>query len=268
MTSHNQFSLQDLGIVQITLDSQVQSRVENDPAVVQEYVDAFSDQDIDVPPIVVFHDGTTYLLADGFHRIEAFKRLGRTTIACRVFPGGLRDAVLYSLGANAEHGLRRMPADKRKAVLKMLNDPEWGSWSDREIAARCKVSRPFVANLRSSLVNVSSERSFVNKHGGVSVMNTGRIGQKGNQPQEASDQLTEGPSPPEPEYTEIDQLNDQIAELGNLVKELNEENERLRDVIAIGQWDATEIEKLEVEEPRRPPKLLHLWPLKIPHPLS
>jgi len=34
------------------------------------------------------------------------------------------DAVFNSVGANAEHGLRRTNADKRRAVLTLLNDDE------------------------------------------------------------------------------------------------------------------------------------------------
>jgi hypothetical protein len=51
-----------------------------------------------------------------------------------------RDALLYSISSNAEHGLPRSNADKRKAVRLLLADAEWGKWSDRESARRCQVS--------------------------------------------------------------------------------------------------------------------------------
>ncbi|QXD15805.1 hypothetical protein GQ464_002330 [Rhodocaloribacter litoris] len=90
-----------------------------------------------------------------------------------------RDAILHSVGANAEHGLRRTGADKRRAVMTLLQDEEWRRWSDREIARRCRVSHPFVAKMRADTCNVSSistERTFKHWRGGVTTMDTSRIG--------------------------------------------------------------------------------------------
>jgi hypothetical protein len=42
--------------------------------------------------------------------------------------------VLYTVGANATHGLRRSNADKRRAVSMLLDDPEWAQWSNLAIA--------------------------------------------------------------------------------------------------------------------------------------
>ena len=40
--------------------------------------------------------------------------------------------------------------DKRRAVMTLLNDPEWSAWSDREIARQCRVSDKTVGHLRNS----------------------------------------------------------------------------------------------------------------------
>jgi chromosome segregation ATPase len=40
----------------------------------------------------------------------------------------------------------------------------------------------------------------------------------------------------------------QIKELTDLVGDLEAENQRLKDVVAIGAWDATDIEKEDIEE--------------------
>jgi hypothetical protein len=45
-------------------------------------------------------------------------------------------------------GWGRTHDDKRRAVLTLLNDPEWSKWSDREIARLCAVSHEFVRKLR------------------------------------------------------------------------------------------------------------------------
>lgn len=65
--------------------------------------------------------------------------------------------MLFSVGANAMHGLRRTNEDKRKAVETLLADEEWSKWSDREIARKFGVGHPFVAAVRSSLESDSSD---------------------------------------------------------------------------------------------------------------
>src|SRR6266511_6407035 len=51
----------------------------------------------------------------------------------------------------SSHGPRRSNADKRRAVLTMLQDEEWQRCSLSEIAARCRVSRTLVADIKSEL---------------------------------------------------------------------------------------------------------------------
>lgn len=79
--------------------------------------------------------------------------------------------------ANSQHGLRRTNEDKRRAVMTLLQDAEWGGWSDREIARRAGVSNNFVSILRSSLSsNDSGPRTYTTKHGTVATMSTANIG--------------------------------------------------------------------------------------------
>lgn len=103
------------------------------------------------PPIVVYHDGTLYHPADGFHRIEAARQIGRAVILAEIRPGTSRDATLAACAANATHGLRRTNEDKRRAIGAMLRDPEWATWSDRAIANACAVDHKSVARVRREL---------------------------------------------------------------------------------------------------------------------
>jgi hypothetical protein len=130
------------------------------------------------PPITVFYDGTDYWLADGFHRVEVHKQLGLVEIEADIRQGTRRDAVLYSVGANSSHGLRRTNEDKRRAVGLLLGDDEWRGWSDNEIAKRCSVHHSTVGTLRRSLANSASDdrRTYTTKHGTVARMNTAAIG--------------------------------------------------------------------------------------------
>lgn len=136
----------------IRLQGGTQSRAELDSDVIEAYSENLSR----LPPIVVYHDGESYWLADGFHRVRAHQVAGREEVAAEVLQGTLRDAILYSCGANATHGLPRTREDKRRAVERLLRDEEWCKWSDREIARRCQVSHPFVASVRSNLTYFES----------------------------------------------------------------------------------------------------------------
>lgn len=91
--------------------------------------------------------------------------------------GTLRDAILYSTGANATHGLQRSAEDKRRVVTRLLDDAEWSQWSDREIARRCHVDHRFVGRLREKLTgDIPSERTYTTKHGTIAIMDTSAIG--------------------------------------------------------------------------------------------
>ena len=167
-----------LELSRIVIDGGTQPRVAIDDAVVADYAEALR-QGAAFPPVVVFHDGAKYWLADGFHRYHAHRHAGRDKIEAEVRKGTLREAMLHSFGANADHGLRRSVDDKREAVTRMLQDEEWATWVDNEIARQCRVSQPFVAKLRSSLTsNVRSQNRTYNhpKSGKPTQMNTANIG--------------------------------------------------------------------------------------------
>lgn len=164
-------------IAKLRRDGGTQPRAMLDPATVEAYADGVR-EGATFPPVVVFHDGTNHWLADGFHRVAGHVEAGREEIAADIRPGTQREAVLFACGANATHGLRRTTEDKRRAVALLLGDAEWSQWSDREIARRAHVSHVFVARLREVTGNVSSERSFVTKHGSVSTMDVAAIGKR------------------------------------------------------------------------------------------
>jgi len=165
-----------LRLDQLRIDGGTQPRAALDDATIEDYAQAMAEGE-QFPPLTAFHDGETYWLADGFHRLAAARKLQRPTIAVEVHQGTRRDAVLYSVSANATHGLRRSNADKRRAVETLLKDDEWGKWSDREIARKARVSHTFVAKIRADLTGnaASEERVYTTKHGTTATMNTGAI---------------------------------------------------------------------------------------------
>jgi hypothetical protein len=143
-----------------------------DVGLVAEYADAMA-AGAQFPPVTVYFDGDAYWPADGFHRISAAIRIKRETIAADVQAGGRRDAILHAVGVNANHGLRRTGADRRRAILTMLRDPDWTKWSDREIGKRCAADGKTVAKLRAELTaefRSDAERVYATKHGTVATM--------------------------------------------------------------------------------------------------
>lgn len=139
-------SIEALNIMAIRMDGDTQSRVAINEDAVADYASAIENGEA-LPAVVVFFNGLDHVLADGFHRLLAHKRIGCKTIDCDVRPGTLADAQLYAYGANQTHGLRRTNADKAKAVAGVLAlRPDW---SDRAVAKHVGVSHPMVAAMRN-----------------------------------------------------------------------------------------------------------------------
>lgn len=176
----------------IRLDGGTQARAELDAqtvaryaALIKEAQDETGEQNVwpFKDAVEAYYDGSVYWLSDGFHRVSACRQCGVNEVQADVAQGTQRDAILASFGANEAHGLRRSAEDKRRSVTRMLKDEEWGKWSDREIARRCKVSHPTVATIRKELAEATgkftSERVYVNKNGDEATMDTARIGSNG-----------------------------------------------------------------------------------------
>jgi hypothetical protein len=139
-----------------TAGTQIRARIDQDT--VAEYAEAMKDASNKFPPVVVFHDGSQFILGDGFHRALAATRNGFKDILAEVRTGTKADALKYALGANTAHGLRRTNSDKRRSVVLAL--AEWPKVSDREIARICAVSNNFVSDTRKTQLssNDSSEK--------------------------------------------------------------------------------------------------------------
>lgn len=128
----------------------LQIRQQIDQGLIDEYTEVIESQGAEaLPPVTAFtEDNGVFYVADGYHRIRAHRAAGKEGVMCQVHQGGLREALLHAVGANASHGLRRTSTDKRAAVAVMLEDVEWSQWSDRRIAKTCNVSDKLVATVR------------------------------------------------------------------------------------------------------------------------
>jgi DNA modification methylase len=209
-----QSTRQEIEISRIKIDLELQPRAQMNFITVAEYATAMTDG-VAFPPVVVFFDGSDYFLADGFHRVVAARDyVGLTSFYADVRLGNRRDAILYSVGANAEHGLQRRTEDKRKAIQKLLDDPEWSQWSDREIARQCKVDHKTVSSLRPMhLGNSPDKKSNVRKatrNGKTYTVDTSNIGKTEPEPEpaftlfnEPESNVVESPVAPKDEYVAL-----------------------------------------------------------------
>ena len=214
--------MKTVNIQAIVIDKGTQSRAQISEDTVTDYAEAMQAGDT-FPPVTVYHDGVDYYLADGFHRIHAAKRLGRASIQAEVKTGTLRDAILFSLGANDKHGLRRSNADKRKCVRTLLEDFEWGELTVNEMARICAVSPQLVLAVKQEM------------DGGVKVSTVKTNAPKKEKPVKLNNVI----EPPEEPF---------VAEKDEAVAELVAENQRLADRLAVEAMDASEEEKLAASE--------------------
>jgi exonuclease VII small subunit len=85
-------------------------------------------------------------------------------------------------------------------------------------------------------------KKFIDKSGNEATVDTSKL--KTKQKIKKPDVST-APSDLEQQIAE---MSDQINSLGDTVNVLSDENTVFRDKIAIGQWNASEIEKIDIEE--------------------
>ena len=229
--------MKKIEISAIRIDGGTQARIKLDHDVVKEYAECMKDGD-KFPPVTVFYDGSEYWLANGFHRYFATKSNGELEIECEVKQGTLDDAVLYAFSADGRQGLSRSAEDNRNIIIRMIQHPVWGKWSNAEIAKHVGVSKMTVGRVKASLEKdkpAPTKKKYKDKHGNESTIETKNIGKTKEKKVTKEEPATES--------------DDQIVrELTDALTAVSQENTLLKDKIAIGQWDASEIEKIDAEE--------------------
>ena len=151
--------------MQMTLDiadlRPIQTRAATDAATIDEYAEA-AQRGAKFPPVSVVSDATrgTLWLADGFHRVAAARKIGKSRIRADVAEGTYADALRLALCANATHGLRRSNADKRHALEMAWENRETlfgGDPSQNMLAEMCGISRKTVERFMAEKVATLSQ---------------------------------------------------------------------------------------------------------------
>jgi ParB-like chromosome segregation protein Spo0J len=123
------------------------------------------------PPIVVW--GEDSLVIDGFHRVEAARRLGRRNVTAVRFMGSAEEAFMESVRRNVNHGLPLTVGDRRRAARRVLTrNPEW---SDRRIASLCGLSDKTVGRLRRAVSGIQVIDRRVGRDGKVRPVQAGQV---------------------------------------------------------------------------------------------
>jgi ParB-like chromosome segregation protein Spo0J len=231
-----------LKLSEITREFGVQSRRKLDQETIKNYAKLMGDGVV-FRPIVVF--GDTNILADGWHRFEACKEAGIDEIEAERMEGDIRDATFYAISANNEHGLPMATTDRQDNAKKLLLDVEWGKLGLRAIAQKVGLSKSTVGNIRGQLeadglLSKSDTRTVVRdgKEFEVKVANQQKPKAKPKE-EKPKEQVSNVDTQPE---------NSDLQEMSDIVMSLTEENQQLKDIIAIQAWDATDIEKDDIEE--------------------
>jgi len=167
----------------IKQSSALQPRAKMDTGIIDEYTEAMK-AGADFPPVTVFQVDRDLYLVDGYHRFLAAQGAKAPKILADIRTGTMREAILFSAGVNAKHGIRRNNEDKRRAISVLLKDKEWGKWADTKIADTCFVSVDLVADVRKTILGKTDrcrpEKRSVERAGKVFKMDTSKIGKKTN----------------------------------------------------------------------------------------
>jgi hypothetical protein len=204
-----------INIEKIRIDGDTQSRESLKEATILDYTEKVLAGEI-FKPIKIIYDGKDWWLADGFHRYFAHKRAKVNTIDADISNGTKRDAWIYSLSANGKHGLPRSNEDKRRSVMRALNDIELCDKTNIEIAKICDVSDMTVGRIRKELELLKEAKK---------------------KPK------TKPVEPPKEEY-----IQDEVHELRTENQALLTENTKLRDQMAIGVLEIDDEEKITIQE--------------------
>jgi len=228
--------LKTLNLAVLRLDGQTQARLALSQDKVKEYAALMADGE-EFRPVDVFFDGSDYWLADGFHRFFANQTNKNTTLEATIHNGTLEDAQLFAFAANKGHGMQMTAKDIRHCIIRMLENPVWGGWTNAAIAKHVGTSKMTVGRVKASMTEAKEAtdktlKKYVNKHGQESTIDTTKLRTNKTKPA----------APPK------EQDDPKIIELVETVNELSEENQKLKDAIAVGAWDATDIEKEDAQD--------------------
>jgi len=225
-----------LKLQDICIDGGTQARVKMDPKHIEHLSELLKDK-VNLGPLIVY--GEKNWLVDGYHRYFAHKANGNLEVEVEWYEGTQEEAILESFTVNGKRGLPMTKLDNDSMVTRMLEHPLSKDWSNGKIAKHIGVSTSTVGRIidrlaKNNKIEKSTKKQYIDKHGNKSEMDVSKIGKTKKKDL--------------PKAPEVEPPDDLVRELTDTITSLSEENTLLKDKIAIEQWDATEIEKIDAEE--------------------
>lgn len=133
-----------LSISKINLDPAIQIRQSNHEQTIRRYMDCFEN----LPPIEVFDTPKGMFVADGFQRLAAAMRLGRSAIEANIHQGSYEEAAEFAAVANTRSG-DPLTAEERDDAIRRLHGFH-GDWTQGKIAEVMSVSQRTVSRVLSA----------------------------------------------------------------------------------------------------------------------
>lgn len=237
------------------LDSRLQCRTEVPQAIIDEYREGWKNQ-AKFPPIQVYQVDDEFLVVDGFCRVMAAASVGKSRVPCEVHDGTFHDALKAACGANAQHGLRRSNADKKRAAtIAITNFPDLSS---REIAEICGVSHAYVQSMRKA--DEPKEPAITEEQ-----VEPVQRAEKSNVANIQSEEETEFISPPGWRCVECGATEQRLSDGGNVCRvclcPVDEviEPPQIKNPANTRTSDSIEVETFPDPDPEKMPKVHQVW---------
>ena len=140
------FKVRTVRIEEIIIDARAQTRADG---IDEKHVAQMVDDVKELPPPLCIEVDGKILLADGFHRLRAYRAAKVIRIAVMVAVGTEDDWVDVFASANHDQkGKPRTVEDKKESVLRVLELRD--NWTNTRIAEAAKVSEGYVRKLRKA----------------------------------------------------------------------------------------------------------------------
>jgi FtsZ-binding cell division protein ZapB len=224
-------------LADICTDSKTQVRESVNQEKVNEYTHLL-EEGVEFDPIELYNDGAKIHISSGWHRYLAHRSAGLTEIAAIVHVGTESDAFFNGIPANGPSPIPYNNLDYIKQLRRFQEDEERSQWSVSQKAKWMHCSRTTVNRLikkiREDDYQGAKEATEIKP---IKYTRNGKVQEMKRKPA--------APPPDEPPPMENDS---QVAEMVDTITSLEEKLRDAQDKIMVAQWDATDIEKEDVEE--------------------
>ena len=132
------------------------------------------------PKLLSCFDGNEYWLFDGYHRLEAMKKVGFNMCEIQVYKGTRRDALRRYIKDKLRCRGRQNFSVFKHCLNIIGKDIEWGCAEGQMLAQLFDRKPVFFENLKLFTTIESSHRVFafsINKHGTINLMRRSRLNQ-------------------------------------------------------------------------------------------